>query len=170
MKVFCVVSLCSVALAPASWAASVTVSDTSTVLPGVARTTTAVLVDAGLVLHNTGSGKFVVQGKKTHCDQHSNEALDASFPKGGLPSAKCRFNAKNLKDTKTGQPFGDGRAMLDLLQKIQSSTASGGTQFTDCASGGYCGTYVKSIACTVNTTIADYNNGGRWECSYTDGQ
>jgi len=144
-KAHCVVFVCSLAMAPSSWTASVTVSDTSAVLPGVARSTTALLVDAGLTLHHTGRGKFVVQAAKIHCDQRSNQAVDPASPKSGLPSARCRLNAENLQDTKTGQLFGDALVMLDLLQKIQGSSASGGTQFIDCASGGYCGTYTKFI-------------------------
>ena len=43
--------------------------------------------------------------------------------------------------------------MTDLLQKIQDSGESGGVQFGDCAMGGYRGTFVPSIKCTIDTTI-----------------
>jgi hypothetical protein len=36
--------------------------------------------------------------------------------------------------------------------------------------GGYCGTFARSISCTIDTTIDNLNNGGRWICTFTDGQ
>jgi hypothetical protein len=62
------------------------------------------------------------------------------------------------------------RAILELLDRIQNSTASNNAVFTDCASGGYCGTFAKSIKCTINTAIANLSNGGRWSCEFKDGQ
>ena len=61
--------------------------------------------------------------------------------------------------------------MVDLLQKVQDSKAgaSPGPAFTDCAMG-YCGTFAKSIKCTIDTKIDNFSNGGRWTCVYTDGQ
>ena len=50
---------------------------------------------------------------------------------------------------------------------IQNSSAGGGTVFTDCAMG-YCGTFAKSITCTIDTTDLNYSNGGPW-CTYADG-
>jgi hypothetical protein len=73
-------------------------------------------------------------------------------------------------NTTGGSPFAEARAMLELLDKIQNSTASNGAVFTDCASGGYCGTYAKSITCTIHTNIANFSNGGRWSCVYVDSQ
>ena len=54
------------------------------------------------------------------------------------------------------------------LQTIQDSSAAGGTVFTDCAMG-YCGTFAKSITCTIDTTIQNFSNGGRWSCTFVDG-
>jgi hypothetical protein len=169
MKVLWAAVFFSLASTSAGMAASVTVSDSSTVLPGVAATTTAVLLDAGLTTQNIGGGKYTVTAKKFHCDQYSRGALDPSNRLAALPTVKCRINSKNVKDTTVGNKFGEARTMNDLLLKIQGSSASGGTQFNDCASGGYCGTYAKSIKCTIDTTIANFNNGGRWSCLYTDG-
>jgi hypothetical protein len=160
---------CALPLMTPGWAASVTVSDTSAALPGVAADTTAILLDAGLPARRSGGGKFTVEARGFHCDRRSNGPLDAADPHAALPTLKCRLNAKNLKDTKTGRPFAEARAMTDLLQKIQDSSGSG-AQFGDCASGGYCGTYARSIACTIDTSIDNFNNGGRWACAYTDGQ
>ena len=148
-------------------AASVTVSDSSTTLSGVAAATAAMLIDARLSLHNAGSGNYTVEATGLHCDGHSNGPLDASDPHASLPTLKCRIRAKNKKYTHSGQRFGDGRTMQDLLQKVQDA---GGVQLTDCAMGGYCGTFAKSIKCTINTTIDNFNNGGRWSCVFTDGQ
>jgi hypothetical protein len=35
---------------------------------------------------------------------------------------------------------------------------------------GYCGTFAKSIKCTIDTKIDNFSNGGRWSCVFTDGQ
>ena len=166
MKVRALIALASLCSVSPAQAASATVSDTSAALPGVAQSTTAVLIDAGFKPHHAGS-KFFVEAKNFHCDQHSNAALDAAFPKAGLGSLACRTGAKNLKDTKTGKHFGDGRAMLDLLGRID--TANIGPHFSDCASGGYCGTFAKIIKCTINPAIDNFTNGGRWSCEFDDG-
>jgi hypothetical protein len=66
----------SLVSASASFAApvTVTVSDTSFFLPGVANATTAILLDAGLPTVHIGN-TYVVKLKKFHCDQRSNGAL-----------------------------------------------------------------------------------------------
>jgi hypothetical protein len=153
----------------ASLAASFTVSDMSTALPGVAADATAMLVDAGLRVQSSGGGKFTVEAKGLHCDRQSNAPLDAADPHAGLPTLRCRINAKNQKGTKTGQAFAEARAMSDLLGKIRDASDNGGVQFEDCAMGGYCGTFVQSIRCTIDTAIESISNGGRWSCTFTDG-
>jgi hypothetical protein len=158
--------LSGVSAAPA---ASVTVSDTMPGLPGVAVEATAMLVDAGLPMRGSG-GKLTVEVKGFHCDSRSNAALDAADPHGGLPTLKCRINAKNEKDGRGGEAFAEARAMTDLLQKIQNAKDNGGVAFGDCAMGGYCGTFARSISCTIDTTIENFINGGRWTCTFTDGQ
>jgi hypothetical protein len=170
VKLPVLVIACLLPLVSASLAASVTISDTSSALPGVAAEATAMLIDAGLHPQSSGGGKLTVEARGLHCDRRSNAPLDAADPHAGLPTLKCRLNAKNLRDTKTGQPFAEARAMTDLLQKIQDSGESGGVQFGDCAMGGYCGTFVPSIKCTINTIIENFSNGGRWACAFSDGQ
>jgi hypothetical protein len=169
MKPLCVASFCILALATSSFAASVTVVDNTAALPGVAADTTALLLDAGLPVLNAGGAKRTVEAKKFHCDQHNNGALNASDVHAGLETIKCRINSTNQKGTHAGKPFGDQRALRYLLQKIQDSSAGGGTTFTDCATG-YCGTFAKSIKCTIDTSIPDFGTGGRWSCTYVDGQ
>jgi hypothetical protein len=170
MKLPALVIACSSPLMSVGLAASVTISDTSSALPGVAAEVSAMLIDAGLPPQNSGGGKLTVEAHGFHCDRRSNAPLDAADPHAGLPTLKCRLNAKNLRDTKTGQPFAEARAVTDLLQKIQDSGESGGVQFGDCAMGGYCGTFVPSIKCTINTIIENFSNGGRWACAFSDGQ
>ena len=167
MKTLYVASFFILALATPSFAASVTVVDNTAALPGVAADTTALLIDAGLPVKNAGGAKRTVEAKNFHCDQRNNGALDPSDVHAGLETIKCRINSKNKKDTHAGKPFGDQRALRSLLQKIQDSSASGGTTFTDCAMG-YCGTFAKSIKCTIDTSNAFGN--GRWSCTYVDGQ
>ncbi len=150
-------------------AASVTVSDTMPGLPGVALEATAMLVDAGLPVRGSG-GKLTVEVKGFHCDTRSNAPLDAADPHAGLPTLKCRINAKNEKDTKSGQPFAEARAMTHLLDKIQNAKDNGGVAFGDCAMGGYCGTFARAISCGIDTKIENFINGGRWSCTFTDGQ
>ena len=142
-------------------------SDKSTALAGVASATTAILLDAGIKPRNAGRGVLTVEAKNFHCDQHSNAALDASSVRAGLPTLKCRTNSQNKRGATAGQAFGEGgRAMTDLLQKVQDG---GGVAFIDCAMG-YCGTFAKSIKCTIDTKIDNFSNGGRWSCDFTDGQ
>jgi hypothetical protein len=78
-------------------------------------------------------------------------------------------HAQNIRDATGGQPFGKARAITDILQKVQDSKAGSGPAFTDCAMG-YCGTFAKSIKCTVDTKADDFGKGGRWSCDFTDGQ
>ncbi len=170
MKTLSAASVYMLAFISPGFGASVTIPDRSTALPGVAAATLSLLVDAGSTIKNMGIGNFMVEAKNFHCDQYSRGPFDASDPLAGLPTIKCRIEAANLKDTHTGRPFAEGRAMSDLLQKIQDSGANGNVQFGDCAMGGYCGTFVKSITCTINTAIQDFNSGGRWACTFVDGQ
>ena len=168
MKALCIASFCILCLATPGLAASVTVTDSSTVLPNAANDTTALLLGAGLTVRNAGGGKYVVVANNFHCDERNNGALDAADVHAGLETLKCRINSKNQKGTTAGTPFGDQRALRHLLQTIQDSSAAGGTVFTDCAMG-YCGTFAKSITCTIDTTIQNFSNGGRWSCTYVDG-
>jgi hypothetical protein len=168
MKTLCVASFCFLALATPSFAAMVVVTDGTAALPGVAADTTALLLDAGLPLFPPFGTKRSVTANKFHCDQRNNGALPPNDFHSALETIKCRINSKNQKDTNIGTKFGDQRALRDLLQKIQNSTASGGTTFTDCATG-YCGTFAKSIKCTIDTSIP-VGTGGRWSCTYVDGQ
>jgi hypothetical protein len=169
MRMLLAASACALAMTGPAPAASVTVADNSAALPDVAVSTTALLIDAGLAVHNAGGGKFVVEAKNYHCDQRNNGALDASDFHAGLLSEKCRINSKNEKGTTKGKPFGDHRALTDLLLKIQNSSANGGTGFSDCAMG-YCGVFAKSITCTIDTNVQNLVGGGRWSCIYVDGQ
>ena len=162
-------SACSMLAASAAGAASVTVPDNSTGLAGVAAATTALLLDAGVKPQNTGGGVFVLDAKNFHCDQNLNGALNASNVRAGLPALKCRINSQNKRGTSVGQPFGEGRAMTKLLQKVQGSNPPGGAAFSDCGMG-YCGIFAKSIKCTLDTKIGNFSNGGRWSCVFTDGQ
>lgn len=170
MKTLHVASVYMLAFISPSFGASVTVPDTSTALPEVAAATLALLVNSGSTIKKTGSGSFMLEIKNFHCDQYSRGAFDASDPLAGLSTIKCKIGAKNIKDASTGRPFADSRAMNDLLRKIQDTSVSGNVHFSDCAMGGYCGTFVKSIACTINTAIQNFSNGGRWACTFVDGQ
>lgn len=169
MKTLHVASVYMLAFMSPSFGASVTVPDTSTALPEVAAATLALLVDAGSTIKKTGNGNFVVEIKNFHCDQYSRGAFDASDPLAGLSTIQCRIEARNIKDTRTGRPFADSRAMNDLLRKIQDTSAIGNVSFSDCAMGGYCGTFAKSITCTINTAVENFNNSGRWACTFVDG-
>jgi hypothetical protein len=166
MKSLLAVSICSLAMTSVSFTASVTVSDKSAPLSGVAAATTALLLDAGTKPQNAGGGVLTLEIKNFHCDQHSNAAVDASSVRAGLPTLKCQINSQNKRGATVGQPFGQAQAMTDLLQRVQNS---GGVAFTDCAMG-YCGTFAKSIKCTIDTKIDNFSNGGRWTCDFADGQ
>jgi len=166
MRTLFAASICSFALTNAALSATVTVPDNSSTLAGVAAAATALLLDSGLKPKNAGGGVLVVEAKNFHCDQLSNAAMDAKSMHAGLPTLRCRTNSPNKRGATSGPLFGDGRAMIDLLQKVQNA---GGAAFTDCAMG-YCGTFAKSIKCTIDTKVDNYSNGGRWTCTFTDGQ
>jgi hypothetical protein len=166
MKALFAGCICSLALSNVALSATVTVPGNSSTLAGVAAATTALLLDSGLKPKNTGGGVLVVEAKNFHCDQLSNAAMDATNMHAGLPTMRCRTNSPNKRGATSGPLFGDGRAMTDLLAKVQNA---GGVAFTDCAMG-YCGTFAKSIKCTIDTKIDNYSNGGRWTCAFTDGQ
>ncbi len=119
MRTLCIASFCILALATSSFATTVTVVDSTAALPGVAAATAALLLDAGLPVHNAGGGKRTVEAKKFHCDERNNGALDPSNVHAGLETLTCRINSKNQKGTTAGQPFGDRRALRDLLVQIQ---------------------------------------------------
>jgi hypothetical protein len=124
MKALLVASVVSLAMTSVAFSASITVSDKSPTLAGVAAATTALLLDAGTKPQHIGSGIFVVEVKNFHCDQRSNAAADAMSVRAGLPTLKCRINSQNKRDASGGQPFAEGRAMVDLLQKVQDSKAA----------------------------------------------
>jgi hypothetical protein len=166
MKALVIASVLSWSFTSVVSATSVTVSDKDAVLAGVAAETAALLLDSGLRPQNTGSGVLAVEAKGFHCDQLSNAAVDAMNARAGLPSVKCGTNSPNKRGSTAGPPFPDGRAMVDVLQKVQRA---GGVAFTDCAMG-YCGVFARSIRCAVDTKNADYQRGGRWTCTFTDGQ
>jgi hypothetical protein len=169
MKAVLVASIGSLAMALPAFSASVTVSDKSAPLAGVAAAATGLLLDAGLKPQNAGGGVFVLEARNFHCDQHSNTAADASSVRAGLPTLKCRINSQNKRGSTAGQVFGAGRAMADLLQKLQGANGTGGAAFTDCGMG-YCGIFATSIKCTIDTRIDNFSNGGRWNCVFTDGR
>lgn len=154
------------ALTSASISGTVTVPDNSSALPGVAAATAELLLDAGLKPHSAGGGLLVVEARNFHCDQVLNSATEAVNMHAGLPTVKCRTNSPNKRGATSGPLFNDGRSMLDLLKKVQGA---GGATFTDCAMG-YCGTFAKSIKCSIDTKIDNFSNGGRWNCTFTDAQ
>jgi hypothetical protein len=164
MKAVLTASVCLIISTSAALSASVTLAGNST---GVAATTVALLLDAGVVPKEAGGGVFAVEAKNFHCDQHSNAAVDSSDARAALPSIKCRINSRNKRGAQSGQAFGEGRAMVELLRKAQ---AEGGVDFTDCAMGGYCGIFAKTIKCTVDTKIDDVGDGRRWSCIFDDGR
>ncbi|MGA7489436.1 MAG: hypothetical protein WBW74_21135 [Xanthobacteraceae bacterium] len=166
MKAILAGSIGFLAATSAAFCASVTVPDNSATLAGVAGATTALLLDAGVRLQNSSGGVFVLEVKNFHCDQNLNGALDASNPRAGLPTLKCRINSQNKRDTTAGRIFGEARAMTDLLYKVEGG---GGVAFTDCGMG-YCAIFAKSIKCTIDTKIEDFGKGGRWSCIFTDGR
>jgi hypothetical protein len=165
MKVALLASVCSIVATSAALSASVTMEGNST---SIAAVTTAILLDAGVVLRDAGGGVFVLKAKNLHCDQHSNAAVDASDPRAAMTTVKCRIDSRNERGTDAGEAFGDGRAMIDLLQRAQA--VGGGTDFADCAMGGYCGIFAKTIKCTIDTNIHDFGNGSRWSCVFDDGR
>jgi hypothetical protein len=164
MKMLVATSVCSIVSTSAALSAPVTVAGNSASL---AATAAALLLDAGVVPKNVEDGLFVLEVKNFHCDQYSNAAVDASNARAALSTIKCRINSRNKRGAQSGQTFGEGRAMVELLQKAQ---AGAGVEFTDCAMGGYCSIFAKTIKCTVDTKIDAFGDGHRWSCIFDDGR
>lgn len=164
MKVVLVASVCSIVLKSAALSASVTVAGD---MAGVAATTAALLLDAGVVPKNAGGGVFVLEARNVHCDLYSNTAVDAFNFRAALPTIKCRINSRNMRRAQAGRALGDGRAMAELLRKAQ---ADGGVEFSDCAMGGYCSIFAKTVRCSIDTKIDEFDSGRRWSCVFDDGR
>jgi hypothetical protein len=154
-----------VTLTPAA-ATTITITDGATDLPETARETISILMDAGLPVRRIGDHRFVIEVHGFHCDLRSRGAYDPDDPRAGVPTRRCRVGAENGQDTRTGKTFGEGRALLGILEGIAKQK---GLQFADCAMG-YCGAYAANIRCTINTTVESFDKGGRWACAYTDEQ
>lgn len=156
------------ALALPCSAGTVAISDNSTILPGVAHQTTAILANAGTPIRKTGKDLYVVTANGLHCEGRSNNAVDFAAPESGLETYSCRINSENTLGTTKGQPFGDAGAILGVLGAI-GEKMSDKVFFTDAAMG-QTSTFVKTISCTIHANVENLDNGGRWECVYTDGQ
>lgn len=157
------------ALSSVGLAATVTVPDDSGELPNVAADMTATLLSAELIPLDIGNGQYVLEALNIQCSERAHSDWDPSNPLAALRTLVCRMNSDESPDTKKGQLFADGHVLLDLLIKIQSSPNNGGARFRDCAMGGYCGTFLKSARCTINTLV-DPSIHGRWRCVLVDGQ
>jgi hypothetical protein len=167
MKLSCAV-VAFVALAFPCQAGTVVISDTSTILPGVARQTTTILVNSGAPIKQTAKDLYVVAANGLHCQARSNDAVDFTAPESGLETYSCRVNSENTLGTTKGQPFGDAGAIRQVLAAIEDKMGDK-VAFTDAAMG-QSSTYAKLISCTIHTNIENMENAGRWECSFTDGQ
>lgn len=122
-----------------------------------------ILTDAGLKFEDFGYGVKVIRAKNLHCDFRHRGAVEGTL--SGVPTLKCRVNSEDKQDSKKGQALSDSRALSDLLSEIQ--TADIGVAFSDCAMG-YCGTFAKSILCSVDTKIEEFTKG-RFSCVFYDG-
>jgi hypothetical protein len=149
-------------------AGSVTISDQSTALPAVARETVTILVNAGLPIKQTGKNLFTVAVSALHCQAQSNEALDASAPQAGLETYSCRINSENSFGTSKGQPFAEAGVIREVLAAIEDKMGDKVT-LTDHAMG-KSNTFAKLISCVIHADVENFDNGGRWACSFTDGQ
>jgi hypothetical protein len=121
-----------------------------------------ILVDQGVRPKDLGNGKFSITAKNIHCDFRSRGAVEDVT--GGIASEVCRLNSENVKDSRRGQRLGDSRALVDSLREIEDASI-GGT-YTDCAMG-YCGTFVKSLSCLIDTNIGEFL-AGRFACTLVD--
>jgi hypothetical protein len=151
------------------FAATVIVSNDTGDLGNVAADMTAALLSSELVPLDVGDGQFALEAFYIHCSERSHTNWDSANPLAGLRTVVCRMNSEEGVDTKKGQVLADGQVLVDLLVKIQSSPNNGGVRFRDCAMGGYCGTFLKSIRCTINTLV-EVSVRGRWSCVLVDGQ
>jgi hypothetical protein len=152
-------------ISPLALAASVTVksNDAKEALQPLPQKTIGILTDAGFKLKDAGNGVFTVEVKNYHCDYRHRGAWPSEDPVAGVPTTVCRYNSKNVQDTKKGRIFREAYGMDSVLSVLDTE---GGVLFTDCGMG-YCGTFAKSISCSVDTKIQEFS-AGRFACTYTD--
>lgn len=160
-------ALALLAFATSSRAASITITDRASDLPTAARETIGILLDAGIAPRRIGPHRYAIEVRGFHCDLRSRGADDPDDPAAGVPTRKCRVGADDGQDTKSGRPFAEGRALLDILEEIAGKRK--GMVFSDCGMG-YCGAFAPVIRCTIDSRIESFDKGGRWACTYTDEQ
>lgn len=125
----------------------------------------SILTDHGFKLKLLGGEKYGITVKAIHCDFRHRAAYDG--PIGGIATEVCRYNSKNQIDSVKGHKLSDSHEFAQLVERVQNSQAGGGL-FTDCAMG-YCGTFVKTLTCTVDVKIQDFF-AGRFTCALTDAE
>lgn len=118
------------------------------------------LRDGGLKFKAAENGTYSISAKNLRCDSRHNGALDSANPEAGVPSTKCRINTKNVRDSKRGSALLESSAVNSLL--------AGRLELGDCAMG-YCGLWIESLNCTVDTKVEEFIGGGRFSCTVDTG-
>jgi len=153
-------------VSPFAFATSVTIKsdDTKAELQPLPQKTLSILTDAGLKLKAIGNGVFELRVEDIHCDSRHRGALESTEALAGIETLTCRYNSRNAQDTTAGRRLREAHDLSTVLGTLEND---GSIFFTDCAMG-YCGTWVPSIVCTVDTKIEEFV-AGRFQCTYTDG-
>ena len=120
-----------------------------------------ILLDQGLKLTKASNGLFTLKVSKIHCDILGRPALDTEI--AGIRTVKCRVNSEPVMFTKKGALVKEGRALVDVLTKIERDSEEA-IAFSDCSMGGKCSADVGTIICTVDTKIETFSEG-RFACT-----
>jgi hypothetical protein len=114
----------------------------------------ATFVDQGFKQTEVSTNVYDLTIKGLRCDLQSNDALYPDYSNGGLPSVKCYVNA-DLETGGVGTPVQESRYIQSLISLIE---AKAGGEYTDCAMGGKCTSFIKSIKCRIDENQDEMKN------------
>lgn len=157
MKLTSILSLCGIFLALSASATEITFSDTD---PDESKATAAletitILRNSGLSFKALSEGVFQISAKNILCETSHNGALGGENPDASVARNSCRINSSHKQHSKKGKRLAESSPLLEILNRFELS---------DCAMG-YCGTFLTSLDCTVDTKVDSFNGQGRFSCT-----
>ena len=115
----------------------------------------SLLSDAKLPLKAGKNGVYTIEAKKLFCKRGYRTAIEPSNPLFEIGTSSCFINS-----AQGSQPSGTEISQADGLFDFFSDKLD----LTDCAMGGRCYTWVKSVICSIDTKIEIPQGAGRFTC------